>query len=58
LLSQKFKGAGLESVARQIGNALPRRFAKVVGAAIATRLTADKSKATRKGKPASKADAA
>jgi DNA (cytosine-5)-methyltransferase 1 len=58
LLSHKFKGAGLESVARQIGNALPRRFAKVVGAAIATRLAADELKAPQKGKPASKADAA
>jgi len=32
--SYKFEGSGLESVARQIGNALPRRFAKVVGAAV------------------------
>ncbi len=32
--SYKFKGSGLESVARQIGNALPHRFAKVVGTAV------------------------
>lgn len=58
LLSHKFKGAGLESVARQIGNALPRRFAKVVGAAIAKRLITDRSKTTLKGKPSSKTHAA
>jgi DNA (cytosine-5)-methyltransferase 1 len=36
--SYKFKGSGLESVAHQIGNALPRRFAKVVGKAVFRRL--------------------
>jgi len=35
----KFKGSGLESVAAQIGNALPRRFAKVVGRAIVRQLS-------------------
>jgi DNA (cytosine-5)-methyltransferase 1 len=30
----KFKGSGVDSVAAQIGNALPRRFARVVGKAI------------------------
>jgi DNA (cytosine-5)-methyltransferase 1 len=35
----KFKGSGLESVAAQIGNALPRRFAKIAGKAIIKRLT-------------------
>jgi DNA (cytosine-5)-methyltransferase 1 len=39
-LSYKFKGSGLESVAAQIGNALPRRFAKVIGRAIIRRLKA------------------
>jgi DNA (cytosine-5)-methyltransferase 1 len=39
-LSYKFKGSGLESVATQIGNALPRRFAKVVATAIIKRLRA------------------
>lgn len=39
-LSYKFKGSGLESVAAQIGNALPRRFAKVVATAIIERLRA------------------
>jgi DNA (cytosine-5)-methyltransferase 1 len=38
-LSYKFKGAGLESVAAQIGNALPRRFAKVIARAVVNRLT-------------------
>jgi DNA (cytosine-5)-methyltransferase 1 len=38
-LSYKFKGSGVESVAIQIGNALPRRFAKVVGRAIIRRLS-------------------
>jgi DNA (cytosine-5)-methyltransferase 1 len=38
-LSYKLEGEGLESVAAQIGNALPRRFAKVVGRAIAKRLS-------------------
>jgi DNA (cytosine-5)-methyltransferase 1 len=33
-LSYEFKGSGLESVASQIGNALPRRFAKVVARTI------------------------
>lgn len=37
--SYKFKGSGLESVAVQIGNALPRRFAKIAGRAIIRRLT-------------------
>lgn len=37
--SYKFKGAGLESVAAQIGNALPRRFALVAGRAVLKRLT-------------------
>jgi DNA (cytosine-5)-methyltransferase 1 len=32
--SYKFKGSGLESVAVQIGNALPRRFARVAGRAV------------------------
>lgn len=39
--SYKFKGSGLESVAAQIGNALPRRFAKVVGKAIVKRLSSE-----------------
>ena len=39
--SYKFKGSGLESVAAQIGNALPKRFAKVVGKAIIKRLSSD-----------------
>jgi DNA (cytosine-5)-methyltransferase 1 len=34
----KFKGTGLESVAAQIGNALPRRFAKVIGRSIVAHL--------------------
>lgn len=55
LLSHKFKGSGLESVARQIGNALPRRFAKVVGKAIAKRLVADASKVKPKGTPKTRA---
>lgn len=38
-LSYRFKGSGLESVAAQIGNALPRRFARVVGEAIINRLS-------------------
>ncbi len=38
-LSYKFKGTGLESVAAQIGNALPPRFAKVVAKAVVTRLS-------------------
>lgn len=38
--SYKFKGSGLESVAAQIGNALPRRFARVAGRAIIKRLSA------------------
>jgi DNA (cytosine-5)-methyltransferase 1 len=38
-LGYRFKGSGLESVAAQIGNALPRRFAKVVGKAIIRRLS-------------------
>ncbi len=37
--SYRFKGSGLESVATQIGNALPRRFAKVAGKAIIEQLT-------------------
>jgi DNA (cytosine-5)-methyltransferase 1 len=37
--SYKFKGSGLESVAEQIGNALPCRFAMVVGKAIVKRLS-------------------
>jgi DNA (cytosine-5)-methyltransferase 1 len=44
--SYKFKGSGLESVARQIGNALPRRFAKVVATAIVKRLRAGVSTGT------------
>lgn len=55
LLSHKFKGSGLESVARQIGNALPRRFAKVVAKAIAKRLVADASKVKAKGTPKTRA---
>jgi DNA (cytosine-5)-methyltransferase 1 len=54
LLSHKFKGSGLESVARQIGNALPRRFAKVVGEAIADRLTNDKVKLPSNSNPSKK----
>ena len=38
-LSYKFKGSGLESVAVQIGNALPQRFARVIGETIARHLT-------------------
>lgn len=38
-LSYRFKGSGLESVAAQIGNALPRRFARIAGKAIIRRLT-------------------
>jgi DNA (cytosine-5)-methyltransferase 1 len=38
-LSYRFKGSGLESVAAQIGNALPRRFARIAGSAIIKRLT-------------------
>ena len=38
-LDYKFKGSGLESVAAQIGNALPKRFAKVVGRAVAKHLS-------------------
>jgi DNA (cytosine-5)-methyltransferase 1 len=41
-LAYKFKGSGLESVAAQIGNALPRRFARVVGTTIIRRLRADR----------------
>ncbi|TAH35213.1 MAG: DNA cytosine methyltransferase [Planctomycetota bacterium] len=37
--SYRFKGSGLESVAAQIGNALPCRFAQVVGKAILKRLS-------------------
>lgn len=37
--SYRFKGSGLESVARQIGNALPMRFAKVVGKAVLKQLS-------------------
>lgn len=36
--SYRFKGSGLESVAAQIGNALPRKFAKLVGKAIIQQL--------------------
>jgi DNA (cytosine-5)-methyltransferase 1 len=36
--SYRFKGSGLESVARQIGNALPRRFAKVIGKSVIRQL--------------------
>lgn len=39
LLSYKFRGSGLESVATQIGNALPRRFAKVVAKAVVRHLS-------------------
>ncbi len=39
-LNYKFKGSGLESVAAQIGNALPKRFAKVLGRAVARHLSA------------------
>lgn len=39
-LNYKFKGSGLESVAEQIGNALPKRFATVVGRAVAKHLSA------------------
>jgi DNA (cytosine-5)-methyltransferase 1 len=45
-LSYKFKGSGLESVAAQIGNALPRRFVKIVGKAIISRLRAYRGAAT------------
>lgn len=38
-LSYRFRGSGLESVAAQIGNALPQRFAKVVGRAVAKHLS-------------------
>lgn len=34
----KFRGTGLESVATQIGNALPRHFARIMGRAIAAHL--------------------
>lgn len=34
----KFEGRGLESVARQIGNALPRRFAKVMAKSVLRQL--------------------
>lgn len=37
--SYRFKGSGLESVARQIGNALPMRFAKVVGKSVLKQLS-------------------
>jgi DNA (cytosine-5)-methyltransferase 1 len=36
--SYKFHGGGLESVAVQVGNALPRRFAKVMARAVAKEL--------------------
>jgi DNA (cytosine-5)-methyltransferase 1 len=36
--SYKFSGSGLESVAKQIGNALPRRFAKIVGKSVLKQL--------------------
>lgn len=42
--SYKFRGSGLESVAEQIGNALPRRFAKVVGKAVSKELLATRSR--------------
>ncbi len=45
-LAYKFKGSGLESVAAQIGNALPRRFARVVARAIIRRLKLDRGGAT------------
>jgi DNA (cytosine-5)-methyltransferase 1 len=45
-LAYKFKGSGLESVAAQIGNALPRKFARVVGTAIIRRLKVDRGGAT------------
>lgn len=35
----KFEGVGLESVAAQIGNALPRRFAKIVGRSVIRHLS-------------------
>jgi DNA (cytosine-5)-methyltransferase 1 len=38
-LSYKFKGSGLESVATQIGNALPRRFARAIASSIIRRLS-------------------
>jgi DNA (cytosine-5)-methyltransferase 1 len=38
-LSYKFMGSGLESVASQIGNALPPRFAKIVATAVVKHLT-------------------
>jgi len=37
-LSYKFRGAGLESVAVQIGNALPRRFARILGKSVIRQL--------------------
>jgi DNA (cytosine-5)-methyltransferase 1 len=40
----KFEGSGVESVALQIGNALPRRFAKVVARAVAVHLRHDSAK--------------
>ena len=38
-LTYKFEGSGLESVAVQIGNALPKRFATVIGRAVVAQLT-------------------
>ena len=43
-LSYKFKGSGMESVAGQIGNALPRKFAKIAGEAIVRRLSSSRTK--------------
>jgi len=52
--SYKFKGSGLESVASQIGNALPRRFAKIAGRRIIERLAGrvgGRNRATGGGRP-------
>lgn len=38
-VSYKFKGSGVDSVARQIGNALPKRFATVLARAVAAHLS-------------------
>jgi DNA (cytosine-5)-methyltransferase 1 len=46
-VTYKFKGSGLESVAAQIGNALPRRFAKVIAKAIVTHLRQSGSESSR-----------
>ena len=45
--SYRFKGSGVESVARQIGNALPRRFAKVVGKTVFKQLSSNSGGTSR-----------